>query len=123
MATQEVQTNLIQKHPVTPEEITSNTGVNFMIKFSAVGCQPCVNLQKFLDQGSLKPKDSLTIYHVQVRDPKQEAVYNHLRKFFEFRSVPYCVVTNSNLELIDSMTGFKPETFISFVGNHFNLIN
>ena len=72
-----------------------------------------------MDANSLKLQDNLLVYQIQIRDPKQGDVYNHLRNFFEFRSVPFCVVTNKKLELIDSFTGFKPETFTSFIYKHF----
>ena len=118
-----VSKNLIEVYPSSISQITSSEQNKFLIKFSSVGCRPCVLLQEFLNAGKLRNEDNLLLYQVQIRDPKQEEVFNELRKYFQFNSVPFCVVTNKSLDLIDSYTGFKPEAFTSFIGKHFKLLN
>ncbi|KAM0681069.1 hypothetical protein GINT2_000853 [Glugoides intestinalis] len=111
--------NIIQITPETCLEITESHYDKFIIKFSADNCPSCENLQRFLDKNTLSLKAQLPIYKVDVKDTKVP-VYNDLRMFFKFRSLPHIVVTNNSLEELDKISGFSNiDTFKAFIEKNF----
>lgn len=110
---------LIQIHPKSSIEITESSCGKFLIKFSSPQCVPCQKLQEFLDSGSLDLKKDLTVYHVNIRDT-ESMVYSDLKMFFSFKSVPFCVVTDSSLDTIDKFAGFSDsKAFEDFIHKNF----
>ncbi|ELA40825.1 uncharacterized protein VICG_02138 [Vittaforma corneae ATCC 50505] len=109
---------------IWPDDLLDVTGAEysrFLIKFSAVNCSPCENLQAFLDSGLLELEHDLPVFQIKAKDNTTN-VYNDLRKFFKFKTLPYCVVTSTSLDVIDHMAGFSdPEIFKSFIYKNFNV--
>lgn len=108
---------VVQIWPESLMEITEATPEKFMIKFSSDACVPCRKLQNLIDTEKLGNTGEMHLFQVKVGDTE---IYGDLRRFFKFRTLPFCVVTNKSLDCIETMSGFTEQpVFEAFVRRHF----
>jgi len=117
MTTSEEDRTIVQVWPESLIDITEAVPDKFMIKFSSDNCVPCQKLQKLLDDCSVGNLKKMHVFQIKVGDAR---IYADLRRFFKFRTLPFCVVTNKSLDCIETMCGFTEATaFEEFVQRHF----
>ena len=109
---------IIKIHPKKISEITEGKYDKFMIKFGASYCGPCKELSLFLDKSGLDLKADVPVYIVQL-DEDQNEIAESLSEFFEFNSIPYCVVSDKSLTILDEVLGFDKKTLTSFIERNF----
>ncbi|KAM0681645.1 hypothetical protein GINT2_000159 [Glugoides intestinalis] len=115
----ETYKGLLNKIPLTSiEELTKSTEKNFIIKIGAHYCRPCQNLDAFLTNKGYSAPCNISIYTIELDGPNK-GLLSELPKELRSKSIPYCCVTNSSLEKIDSITGYNRESFIEFIEKNF----
>ncbi len=96
-----------------------NKSEKFIVKFSMERCPPCAALQNWLDSGDFVPQKQVKVFQIKLGDSKQAKIAKDLREMLpHFTSVPYCIVADRNLTIIDDVLGFNPENFIKLCEDH-----
>lgn len=116
--TQSKTAKVAKVHPKTMSEITDTPYKKFIIKFGADFCGPCRKMEEYINKTAFTPKEDTAIYMINLEETENKIV-EILRSQFEFRSIPYCVVTNKDFKTLDSQTGFNAEEFSKMFEKHF----
>lgn len=111
---------ILKIHPNKLSEITESKYKKFVIKIEANYCGPCQEMNAFID--SIKDKEDVFVpmYVLQIDEEPPKDFVKMLCRQVGCQSIPYCYVTNKELEKIDVLSGFNREKFTEFIKKHFS---
>lgn len=109
---------IIEAYPTSLQQMKKSGYSKMVMKFSSERCPPCRQLQQWLS--TYTPPASFPLFQFKSENEDQTDVMSTLCSMYDVSSIPRVVFVDSNLNVLDSIVGYRPDEFDKLVKKHFS---